>query len=204
MKHLPALFLCLAFALAARAESPATTPDQRDRDVLQTLMLHLLTDSQFNFVRPSAKGTNVVLHLRTPEKTGFLLSGQLRSDTATNILSTDLEASLRQRNTPPDAFTNSDIAVTAYYTNLTFTNAITIADIASLSDRPLSYGAFEKAYPHSQCWFEPYLPGFSTAGHSAIIRAFVGPTPHGATVTALLEKRGDQWIIKWCKLARYV
>jgi len=46
---------------------------------------------------------------------------------------------------------------------------------------------------HVSFWFYP--PGYSIDAKSAIAHAWVGPTPHGATVSCELTLRGHRWIV---------
>src|SRR5262245_44680438 len=78
--------LLLCFACAFVVPVSAAAPDERDRQVLETLMLLLLADSKFA-VRPVyTKEANIVLHSRTPEKTGLLLTHQVRSEIGSRTL----------------------------------------------------------------------------------------------------------------------
>lgn len=179
-----------------------TVPNEQDRQVLETLLLHLLADPKFDLTRVSANTGTIVLHTRTPDKTGFLMSHQMRSDIGSHNLPNDVEEDLRRRNTPPAAKPDTYDAIAASYTNLTFAAGIVVANVTDkLGGR--SY-AFEEAYPKARGYVRPYLPGYSTDGTRAVVRAGVGPSPHGAMVTALLEKRGDKWVVKWHHIARYV
>ncbi len=166
-------------------------------------MLHLLADAKFDMTRVSTNGGLVVLHARTPEGTGYLMSQQMRIDIGSHTLPSDVEGDLRRRNTPPDAKPDTYDAVTAFYTNLTFAAGITVADLSDKWGGPRFYGAFEKAYPKARGWLEAYLPGYSTDGTRAVVRAGAGPSPHGAMVTALLEKRDGKWVVKWHHIAWY-
>ena len=66
-----------------------------------------------------------------------------------------------------------------------------------------AYSALGAAHPKARGWVHAYLPGYSKDGSRAIVRAGVGPSAHGATLTALLEKRGDKWVVKWHYIAFY-
>lgn len=48
-----------------------------------------------------------------------------------------------------------------------------------------------------------FLPGYSEDGSYAVVRAAVGPWAHAAMLTAVLEKSGDKWIVKWYCITRY-
>ena len=43
------------------------SPDDRDRQVLETLLLHLLTDTKFDMTRVPTNGATIALHTRTPD-----------------------------------------------------------------------------------------------------------------------------------------
>src|SRR5882762_7608480 len=106
--------LCTAYAVVVPISGAAPVlPDQRDRQVLETMLLHLLADTNFDMTRISTNGTSIVLHARTPEKTGFLMSHQIRSDIGSHTIPSDAESDLRRRNTPPDAKPDTYEAVTA-------------------------------------------------------------------------------------------
>lgn len=205
-KRLPLLVLTVYLFLpkVAFASDVIQIPDGRDQQVLQALLSHLRADTNFNLTRTHPNPPTIVLQANTPEKTGFLSVGQIRSDLRTNSLPTELEDNLRRRNTPPDAAPNSYEAVSASYTNLTFSSGIVIADLKYARNSPLTMRAFEEAYPAACGFVRAYLPGYSADGNMAVARASVGPTPHGATITALLEKTGNTWTVKWYRLARYL
>jgi hypothetical protein len=192
---------CVSFA-SARAASPRAV-EQRDGQVLQALLLHLLTDPKFDMARVPTNGAVIVLHTRTPEKTGFLQAHQMRSDIGDHKLPGDVERDLRSRNTPTDAKPDTYDAVAASFTNLTFGAGIVLADLTADGGGRRSYGWFSEAHPKARGWVRAYLPGYSTDGSRAVIRASVGPSAHGAMVTALLERAGDRWVVKWHHIAWY-
>ena len=167
-------------------------------------MLRLLDDPDFDMTTTSTNGAGavIVLHTRTPEMTGFLVSAQIRSDIRSYTLSSDVEADLRRRNTPSGAKPGTYTAVTAFYTNLTFSARIVVADAIDETGTP-SYGAFEKAYPKARGFARAYLPGYSKDGTRAVVRVSVGPSPHGSMVTASLARVGEKWMVKWHRITRY-
>ena len=198
------ILVCIGFVVACPAPgATATVPDDRDRQVLETVLLHLLADSKFEMTRVPTNGALIVLHTRTPEKTGFLMSHQIRSDIGSNTLPSDVEEDLRRRNTPADAKPDTYDAVSASYTNLAFAIPIVIADLSDKMGGRLSYGAFQKAHPKARGFARAYLPGYSKDGIYAVVRAGVGPSAHGAMATTFLEKRGDKWVVKWHYIAWY-
>jgi hypothetical protein len=171
--------------------------------VLESLLLHLLNDPTFDMTRVSTNGASIVLHTRTPEKTGFLMAQQIRSDIGGRTLPRDAEGDLRRRNTPASAKADEYDSVTAFYTNLTFVTGIVVADSTVTAKQRRSLSSFEEARPKARGWLESYLPGYTKDGTRAVVRAGVGPWAHGAMLTALLEKGGDKWLVKWFHISRY-
>jgi hypothetical protein len=193
--------LCIAFAFVLPVSG--ASPDQRDRQVLETLLMHLLTDSKFDVTRVPTNGATIVLHTRTPEKTGFLMSDQIRSEIDHRTLPSDAESDLRRRNTPADAKPDTYDSITAFYTNLTFAARIVVTDLTETWKGRRSFTSFEDAHPKARGWLEAYLPGYSKDGTRAVVRAGVGPWAHAAMLTAVLEKRGDKWVVVWYYVARF-
>jgi hypothetical protein len=198
-------YVCIvcAFITSASGGTPAV-PNERDRQVLETLMLHLLADTNFDMTEVASNGIRIVLHARTPEKTGFLTSAQIRGDLGSRRLPADAVSDLRSRNTPADTKPDTYDSVAAYYTNLTFATGIIVADLTKTWEQVLPFRSFKEAYPKSRGWLESYLPGYSKDGTRAVIRAGVGPWAHAAMLTALLEKVDGKWVVKWYDIALYM
>jgi len=182
----------------------AAPPDERDRQVLETLLLHLLADPKFDMTRVSTNGATIVLHTRTPEKTGYLMAHQIRSEIDNRILPSDAESDLRKRNTPADAKPDTFVSVTAYYTNLMFAAGIVVTNSSEISRGTRSYTSFADAHPKARGFLDAYLPGYSKDGTRAVVRAGVGPWAHAAMLTAVLEKRADTWTVVWYYVAFFV
>jgi hypothetical protein len=51
----------------------------------------------------------------------------------------------------------------------------------------------EFGYEH--LYFSFWPPGYSADMQSSVVRAFVGPTPHGATITCELSLRNGSWVV---------
>ena len=197
--------LCIICVVPLPARAATTTvPDKRDGQVLDALLLHLLSDSKFDMARVSTNGATIVLHARTPEKTGFLQSHQMRSDVGDHKLPSDAEQDLRRRNSPLNAKPDTYDAMAVSFTNLTFSAGIVVADLTEVWSQRRAYGALGVAHPRARGWAQAYLPGYSKDGSRAIVRAEVGPSAHGAMLTALLEKSGDKWVVKWHHIVWYV
>jgi hypothetical protein len=178
--------------------------DESDHQVLEAFLLHLRTDRHFNLTRVSTNEATVVLDWRTPEKTGCLNEQQMTQDTPGHALPKELGHALRRRNTEPTARPGEYTAVTAFYTNLSLTAGIVVADLTGRTGLRGLMGAFAEAHPEALGWVEAYLPGYSVGGELAVVRAHIGPTSHGAMVTALLERHGNRWQVVWHRIAFYL
>jgi hypothetical protein len=191
-----------AFLSPTIGASP-TLPAERDRQVLEALMLHLLIDPKFDMTEVATNGATIVLHVRTPEKIGFLGHGQIQGELHGRKLPQDAENDLRRRNTPQGAKPDSYEAVAVSYTNLTFVAGIVVTNLNEMMEGRRPFRSFEKAQPTARGWLEAYLPGYSKDGNVAVVRAGVGPWAHAAMLTAVLEKRGNEWKVKWYDVARF-
>lgn len=200
----PIALLCIACAFASPVSGATpTVPDERDRQVLETLLLHLLTDTKFDMTSVSTHGATIVLHPRTPEKTGFLMYHQIRSEIGSRMLPSDAEGDLRRRNTPSEAKPDTYDSVTVFYTNLTFAAGIVVTNWTETRELKRSFRSFAEACPKARGSLASYLPRYSKDGTRAVVRAGVGPWAHAAMLTALLEKSGDKWVVNWYHVSRY-
>jgi hypothetical protein len=171
---------------------------------LETLLLHLLRDPKLDLTRVTTNGATIVLHIRTPQKTGFLMSGQIHSDIRKRTLPDDTESDLRRRNTPADAKPDTYDAVTEFYTNVNFGAGIVVTNLSEIWEHGRSFRSFDDAQPKARGWLEAYLPGYSKDGTHAVVRAGVGPSAHSAMLTAVLSRRGGKWVVEWYDIAFYV
>jgi hypothetical protein len=195
------VLLCALCAFASQASG--APPDERDRQVLETLLLNLLSDPELHLMKVPTNGATIVLHSRTPEKIGLLMSGQIHSDIGNRSLPSDAEADLRLRNTPADAKPDTYDGVAAFYTNVAFATGIVVTNLTEIWQHGRSSRSFEDAHPRARGWLVAYLPGYSKDGIRAVVRACVGPWAHGAMLTAVLEERGGKWVVKWYDIAFY-
>jgi len=168
------------------------TPNARDSAVVEAVVSHLLTQSDFSFAGQPADGTHVVLHDRTPDKTGFLKPQQMRVAFGDQTLCDELELDLKRRNEIPDSFD----AVVASYAGLDFSEAVVV-------DAVIGSEGFEKKHSQARAWFEPYLPAYSEDGTRAVVYGFVGPWAHAATVAAILKQSEGAWVVESYFLAYY-
>lgn len=58
------------------------------------------------------------------------------------------------------------------------------------------FDTFERAFPTAYVWIRALLPAYSQDGSEAVVRASLGPSPHGCLVTVLLHLRNGRWEIE--------
>jgi hypothetical protein len=200
--------IALQLSLSLVPVSGAATyvvPDQRDRDVLNALLIHLCSDVGFDLTKVSTNHAQILLHYRTPGKTGSLTTDQIQSDLRTNSLPVDAEDNLRKRNGLNVEKPGDYETVAALFGNVKFSPAIVVTNLHNWRIEPqILKSGFNKTFPNDRGWLEAYLPGYSNDGNQAVVRATIGPWVHGASLTALMEKREIGWIVKWYKIAYYV
>lgn len=68
----------------------------------------------------------------------------------------------------------------------------------------VAMGIFEWHEKDARCWVQTALPGYSPQHDKAVLRGWIGPSPHGESFTIFLTKAGGTWRIEWCKIAHYV
>ena len=198
MKH-ATLFITLILS----ATLSCTTPKQvrkdsapklsRDELVLNAVLVHFLADHQKDAWTLDGAEAKVLLHIRNPEKTGIL--DQTEGDIGDRKLDPELLQALRDRNA------GSGWNATPFsYKKFRLDKRVTIKDIWAGQKDSLDSWDRSKGY---KGYFEAYAPGFSKNGQRAVVRAWVGPSPHGGTVTYALELRNDEWTVLWREYAFY-
>ncbi len=204
LSRLAVLGIFFAVSPLTFADAP-TAPDERERQVIECLLLHLLEDPKFDMTRSGPAGTSIVLDGSSPLKTGFLSSDQIRSEFPKRTLPSDAVNDMRQRNTPAGARPGTYDAVKVSYAELKLDARIVLSNLEKIREKSINkFRFFEDAYPNARGWLASYLPGYSKEGNQAIVRAEVGPSAHGAMITAVLEKSGDKWVVKWYQISRYL
>jgi hypothetical protein len=187
---------------ASFADEGKIIPDARDKQVLESFLQHLLGDKDFNLTGVAIQNSTIVLHRRTPTNSAYVQTSQTKSDVGERTLPADALLDLLSRNSKPGAKPEDHEATAASFDHLTFGPGITVADLTAMY-KEASSRAFMRAHPTARGFVNAYLPGYSQTGTYAIVRAGIDPWPHGAMVTALLEKTGDKWIVKWHHLTFY-
>jgi len=107
---------------------------------------------------------------------------------------------LMQRNGKPGTFD----ANPATFVKWKFDPKIVLADSSEDLGGNRFQDVFTKKFPTARGWVEPWLPGYSKDGTLALVRGWLGPTPHGAVFTTLLERKGDRWVVKWHSISYFL
>ena len=63
---------------------------------------------------------------------------------------------------------------------------------------------FEERFPDAKGWVSISVPDYSERSDQAMIRFWGGPSHHGAGCTYFLEKRQNEWTIKWKETVHYL
>ncbi len=197
--------ICIAaISVLPGCEAETTAPDARDHQVLRALLIRLLADPKFDMTHAPTNGAEIVLHVRTPLRIGGVEPVQIQVDARDHTLPNDALENLRSRNTPQDASSDNYKAVSANYTDLAFSAPIIVGDfIVEDEEDRLMYREFIRTYPKARGFLQAHLPGYSKDGRRAVVRAWVGPLQHGGMVTALLEKREQEWVVTWHRITSY-
>jgi hypothetical protein len=192
-----ACLLASAIFTAIPARDKQTSSDDRqnltddDRQILEVVLLDLIDFDEFNPWPGPGKKTSIVLYQETAGLSGFLSDDQLDADSdGTNQVPGFLRADLRRRNS------GEPVSLRRLKPS---SPRILVGDLSGLS----WFGDFETRYPQARGYVEPWLPGYSKDGETAVLRACVGPTPHGATTTYLLTKKRGRWTVVWRTVAYY-
>jgi hypothetical protein len=185
-------------ATPADTGAPAGVVEERDSAVVEVVLLKLLDDPEFRWQRSGGTST-IVLGVRAPGKVGFVAHDQMAADLwRKHEVPEDLEGDLMRRNQAAGTWDSLPIS----FGSSKFDSRIVVADLDEIWKRP-GYSQFEKAFPEARCWAAAWLPSYSADGLHALLRLAVGPTPHGATITAWLAKNRNAWQVEWLSFAYY-
>jgi hypothetical protein len=178
------------------ARTASDVADERDQQVLEAVLLHILSKPEFDLAGVGPKGT-IVIDTQTPGGNRLFRADVMSS--ARDIgpghsVPKDVQTNAMQR--------NGDLL--ASFSKLRFDPRITLTML------PRSHGRgngdtqwFQHGNPNGRAWLHAWLPGYSTDGTQAIVRAWIGPSAHGALLTAMLEKKGGKWSVEWYYFDRF-
>jgi len=180
-------------------EAPPAAADERDRQVVEAALLALLADSRFDMAGAAADGSYIVLGDWSPPGTGSISPEQVRAEAwPERNVPDDLIEALVLRNQVPGTYD----CRRASWSSLKFDDRILVADLAPVMQLD-DFRPFRDRFSEARGWAIAWLPGYSSDGQRAIVRASIGPSAHGASVTALVELRGVAWVVTSLKLAWY-
>ena len=171
--------------------------DPRDAAVLKCVLTNLLTHPDFPVYRKDYRhATNIALLKLTPQKLGFSWT-QMKVDTGGRVPLEEFQNMLARNSTP----------VTNEARQLSFEGFDFGPNVVLLHRDQIERGRgfdFYKRHPGEIGWIETFLPGYSKDGKHALVRAWKGPSSHGANVTAYLEKKDNHWSIVWLKITYWL
>lgn len=181
----------------------SVVPDDRDQQVLEAVLRELVKKGLSKWTFGKTPKTEIVLISTTPGYSGLLLlNSQIRLELRgrDEMLPVNVESAMLRRNLASSATSDKPKAVFASYTNLTFGEGVIMGDWPD----GVTISAFEIAYPNAGGWIAACLPGYSEDGSLAFVRAGVGPFAHAATLSAILEKTEQGWMVKWHSICPYL
>jgi len=191
------LLLIVALLLVGCAPVPVSQIEvgenrrSRDEQVMDAVLKHFLKDDGQDLKFVSSDGDQVVLHIRNPEKNGIL--DQTEGDIRDRKLDAELLAGLKERNTG----VNYDSSLFSFK-DFRLDPRVVIADVEGMTAK------FHHVHRRAKAHFTAFAPGYSRDGSRAVVRAWIGPSPHGATITYRLDLRDGVWQVAWRELAIYV
>ena len=170
-----------------------------DRDVLEALLLSVVTDKQFPPPERGDKGT-IVLNERNPKSVEPLINAsEVNYETGRKDLPKDAWDDLVRRNVIRQNPNSRQIS----YQGLQFDPKIQVGNAFPGPEPPYIGKTFEDVYPTARGWICAWVPGYSKDGKTAVVRAQVGPVTHVATLTAILRELNGKWIVIWRRYSVY-
>ena len=198
-------FLVLGFWVAVAAGAvmaPEKVPTERDRQVLDALLLRLAVDPKFDVSRVSTNPPTIVLHR---EATSLPISLNPEGGLpylGERTVALDATRNFEQRNQYHDPKAGGSNSLNASFLGLTFSPGIIVTNVADFKGRYIL--KWHAAYPRARGWVETCLPGYSNDGTKAFVEARCGPWPHYSWLYALLEQRNGIWEVKWFEMVHYL
>jgi hypothetical protein len=170
----------------------------RDEQVMDAVLTHFLADHAKDAWTLGRRSGRVLLHLRNPDKMGIL--DQTAGDIGKRKLAPGLLDALLKRNRG-----KGWDSIPFSFQKFQLDPRVEIKDMEL--NRPLKpsgrLGQFEM-YEEYKGVFRAFAPGYSKDGQKAVVRAWVGPSAHGATVTYALELKNGKWTVLWREFSFYV
>lgn len=173
-----------------------------DEVVIEAVLLHFLQDHDGEIPIAGERQEIVLLHKVSPEKIGMVMPDQVNSYLKSHRLPESLIEALYRRN---KGAANFD-ALQTDYSGMRFDSRIEVGDFTDViaSAVPRTTGPHAKLAARAKGWFQCYAPGYSDDGRTAVVRAWVGPSMHGAIATYLLERKDSSWQVMWREFTSFV
>ena len=173
--------------------SESRSPGDHDWPVLEVVLTDLRTFEDFGGTRK--QNGPIVLHFGSDDRP-FMRSIDRQ---------TQGEARQRGHSIPADAYKDlvrRNDRAWSFQDFKPVSDSVIVANLDSIWNN-WDWRVFARDYPDAKGWVNARLPGHSRDGRFAVVRCYVGPSPHGETVTYLLEKDGETWTIRWRFLSHY-
>jgi|SRR5579872_2768994 len=156
---------------------------EEDQIVLKLILLDLLARRDKDVPLLEAKGGQIDLADTTAKGPGLLSDDQMNADLdipQANDVSLEIRADLVRRNEAPCSLSSFQ------------------------PDKQIALRAeADRASARTRRWAQVYLPGYNKAKDRAVVRMWIGPSPHGGSGTYHLVKDAGGWRIRWRHFAFY-
>jgi ankyrin repeat protein len=183
-----------------REEEAKSRPPARDREltdddrqIIELALLDMLSYKGKDLWLVD-KGKNIVLVNKTAGGSGFPLDDQLNSELdekKANELTLEIRQHIAERNGQPMSLT-------------TFRPKSPSILLWDEKTRSKEFSPFGAPPTKARAWVMVYLPGYTKQRDKAVLRFYLGPTPHGAAGTYFLVKQDGKWQVKWRDFAFYL
>ncbi|MFI5459883.1 MAG: hypothetical protein ACHRXM_31060 [Isosphaerales bacterium] len=193
-ESLVTLVLCLGGLGAGCGRQLAPRPDRSrqdqgsnaDHEIFDIVLSDMIGNKEFNPAvgGRSIKKSQVVLEAATYGGVSDHFLSHLSND-PTKAIPSEIRVDLLRRNPKGERY-----SLASYHPS----NANIL--ISDLSRVDLDLG-FAEVFPDARGYVQPYLPGYSRDGQSALFLFGFGPTSHGAVGYYLLNRESGRWEIVW-------
>jgi hypothetical protein len=183
-----------------KPDIPASAPaENSDRAIIETVARHILTQREFYWRRSEFRDdSKVALDRASPGESGMIARHQIEfelHDEPDHKIAEPLFSDLIERNRRPFA-----------WNELESTDApIVLLNLADYSERRASSekpSLFEQRRDLA-VWIHAWRPGYSRDQRQAVLRFWIGPSPHDSVGTYFLEKRDGRWSVVWWELSYF-
>lgn len=186
-------------ARASRSPGDRIVTDD-DRRVIETVLLHVLEDRAEDRFFAIGRSPKIALVSRTFEGPSFYTASEIDNDLDTsmngelnaeqaNEISLDMREQLQRRNWEPVSLTGFEPSDKR---------------IILVNQNEKTGGDFDQPFTKATAWVQVYLPGYSPKHDRAVLRFWIGPSPHGAMGTYFLTQQDGMWHVKWRRFTHFL